>query len=239
MLLRYKNQSTKYFLRVYCRLNFNQCMICLHPSQSPMCQACYDQLPFIQQACPICSEPAKHEHICGRCLSQPPSFDRVIAPFLFKPPVSHWIHHWKQHPRVLPMRQITNALIERLREQQYDAITYVPYHWRTTLRRGRAAVVELAHELGRGLQLPVYSVFRAHTYSAPQHRLNRKQRLSRKNQRFQIRVKFQMPAAHKHWLLVDDVVTTGATANGLAKQLLRLGARSVTVAALARTPKNR
>ena len=136
------------------------------------------------------------------------------------------------------MPQITDALVEHLNDYQFDAITYVPYHWRTTLMRGRAAVVELAHEVARRLNTPVYHAFRARHYSAPQHTLNRNDRLKRSPQRFGIRKGFTLHDL-KHWLIIDDVVTTGATVNGLAKLLKAQGARSVTIAALARTPKNR
>ena len=124
-----------------------------------------------------------------------------------------------------------------LREIELDAIVSVPMHAWRRLARGTNPPAALAATLGRELRLPVFSqllVRRRNT--RPQIGLSQPARFRNVRNELQLRASYQLKAPHV--LLIDDILTTGATCSEAARMLKHSGAARVTVLVAARTPKD-
>jgi ComF family protein len=109
----------------------------------------------------------------------------------------------------------------------------VPSHWRTRLRRGFNQAHALADMLGRATAIPVKPLVKRHGGSRLQKTLDRKTRFANLRGAF----KCSFVGQGECVAVVDDVITTGATAELISECLLKAGAREVHIWALARTPK--
>ena len=111
-----------------------------------------------------------------------------------------------------------------------DMLIPVPLHWKRKWERGYNQAELLARELGRGLGIPVRKLLGRKTFTAVQKNLGYAAR-----QRNEAGAFFALspPVAEKRLILVDDVYTTGATAENCTRALLRAGAEEVWLLAMA------
>jgi len=117
--------------------------------------------------------------------------------------------------------------------KEQDLLTSVPLHWRRRLRRGFDQAGLLAQRLSRFLQIPLSDRnLRRIRATASQTGLSESKR--RENVRGAFRVRRPDEVEGKRVLLVDDVMTTGATASECARTLLSAGAKDVSVLVVAR-----
>jgi len=121
------------------------------------------------------------------------------------------------------------------REQTFDVIVPMPLHWTKLWSRGFNQAELLAREVAQTWNVPVRNLVRRRKATAVQAGLTNSKRRLNVQGAFQIRSKARLDG--KHVLLVDDVLTTGATASACARVLKRAGAARVTVLALARTDR--
>ena len=236
MLLSRWKQSTIFLQEVYNRLNIKQCVYCFTPCYANICPSCSKQLPILSTACPKCSEPSDHGYVCGGCISKPPSFDRSICAYELKPPVNTIISRWKDKHRHLGSEMLIGTLLDKLEPFNYDGIIYVPYHWRRLLRRGKHPVLALATQISNHTNTSLLHCLDRSTHLHTQKGLSRKERLKNLKGAFKFKGSID-DIKGKNLLLVDDVLTTGATCDSIARLLKSKGAKSVTVACLAKTPK--
>jgi predicted amidophosphoribosyltransferase len=140
------------------------------------------------------------------------------------------VHAWKERGlrRVAPIAAELVAL--RVQRPAADAITYIPPDGDRSVRRGHQPARDLAHALGERWTLPVAGLLQRTRPVARQTALSRAQR--RRN----VRGAFEAATARVPPLvvLVDDVYTTGATADAAASALRRAGAKHVVVVTFAR-----
>ncbi len=216
-----------------------------------ICNGCLGDFECNHRACRHCAEPmAQAEFVsgtllCGRCQKKPPAFHQVLAPYLYRYPVSELIQRFKGQDQMLLNRLLSDLLSDYLMGQlnsdmikRPDIILPVPTHWRTRLKRGFNPAACLADAVGRQLAIPVnMSALRKQVMTRPQHDLNREQRLKNLDQSFALRNQAEIRG--REVALVDDVVTTGSTADVIASLLRDNGAASVQVWAFARTPNQR
>ena len=204
-----------------------------------LCVSCRKQLPRNFHPCSCCALPlpAGHESmLCGNCATNAPLFQRIYAPFLYQPPMDHLVRGLKFHQQLANSRTLGKLLADYLRQQDYrppQLILPVPLHKRQLRERGFNQSAELAHQLARELRL-AWSTRLLHKtrHTRPQHGLDRAQRVKNLRRCFQ----FDNPYGLTHVALLDDVVTTGSTANEITRTLKRQGVETVQVWALARTP---
>jgi len=236
MLARIRNQSTILSNEVYSRLQNNQCVLCLEPCafNNGLCELCWQSLPRPAERCPLCAEPNPLGLLCKHCQSRPPSFRQVLFPFTYESPMDFIIQRFKSGKN-LANPQLFSALNDVISEHHFDAIIPMPYHWRRLWRKGHSPTLELAHGLSKLANIPCVNGLRRIRWHPPQQGLSRTQRLAN------VRGVFACHSVmhhykNKHVLLVDDVLTTGATAESASVCLLRAGVASVSIACLARTP---
>ncbi len=209
------------------------CLLCAADSpHGLLCPACSADLPRLPVArCPQCSLPTTHGERCGACLKDPPDFSRTIALFRYEFPVDRIIHALK-YGHQLPLAAWLGArLAELANAADHDLVLPLPLHPERLHERGFNQSGEIARSLARALDLPldVDSLTRTRP-TPPQAALPLKER-SRN-----VRGAFACAAdlSGKRVLLVDDVMTSGATLRECARVIKLHGASGIAVAVVAR-----
>ena len=209
----------------------------MDPSKQSICPDCINALPELGVHCPKCAEPNRHGEVCGHCLSRPPAFDFVICPYRYAGPIKRLIAKFKHKPSLVGSDVLYQILARQLTDHQFDYIIPTPYHWQRLLLRGHNPVRELAVWLSRHLNTPLLDGLTRIKSQNSQKELNRKYRLKNLHGAFSLNLNVnKLTIQDANILLIDDVLTTGATAHSAALTLRRAGAKSVCIACLARTP---
>jgi ComF family protein len=175
---------------------------------------------------------------CAVCRGAPPAFDRLIAVWRYQPPLAAAIVAMKFRR----LDFVAEALSELARAREpfaagleIDGVVPVPLAPLRRLARGFNQAERIACALAAPLGAPLLEPLRRTTLlGAAQSRLGRAARRAAAPGRFRARRSAEL--AGRRLLLVDDVVTTGATLRAAASALLRAGAAGVTAFALAATP---
>jgi ComF family protein len=211
------------------------CLLCNAAAKAePLCAECYAELPWLPDArCPQCALPTRDGRLCGACLSHPPRFDAVTAAFVYDWPLAPLIHHYKYAGNLALARLFARALATRV-AGTVDLIIPMPLAPLRLRERGFNQALEIARVVSRatGIALAPTACRRVRE-SAPQASLPWKERA--KN----IRGAFvcDMDLHGKRVAVVDDVLTTGATLNELARNLRKAGVVEIQGWVVARTMK--
>lgn len=203
---------------------------------APVCSACNRDLPWNNPACPACALPTATGEVCPACLQKPRAFDAATAAFRYETPVAEALLGLKYQARFLHAAWLAEALATRLIAQQRplpQLIVPVPLHRGRLGWRGYNQSVELARHLGRRLALPV-AVGVARRPQAAIDQIGQTAAARRRNLKDAFRV--GPGVAGLTIALLDDVMTTGATLEELARAAKRAGAIRVEAWAIARQP---
>ena len=148
------------------------------------------------------------------------------------------IHVFK-YGGVKPLGSALGSLLNTAlpREQQFDIIVPMPLHWRKRLERGFNQSELLARFVARRTGIPLVRGLQRRKRTDPQAGLTRAQRRTNVSGAFEVRRRRDVEG--RHVLLIDDVLTTGATASACAGVLKRAGAKRVTVLTLARADRRK
>ena len=210
----------------------------------PLCLACEQEIPVNHTCCTRCAIPLpptaepQTGRVCGSCLQSPPAFDRVIAPWLYEEYFAHLIHRWKFQRE----QRLTTLLAALWRQHAQlhapiDALVPVPLHWRRQWQRGFNQAELLCRELQAICpELSSCNVehrlIRRQRATAAQSAMTARQRASNLHNAFTV----LKPCDNLRVAVVDDVLTTGATATAVASARAAAGASYIEVGCLARTP---
>ncbi len=204
-----------------------------------LCPACRQSLPENHHACARCALPlpgsAPSGSECGQCRRQRPSYDRLQAGFRYEAPLDQLITGLKYAQRLSYGRVLGLLLAERidLGEGPPQMLLPAPLHRRRLRERGFNQSAELTRTLAHELTLPWSTdALTRIRHTEPQAGLDRRAR--RRNLRRAFR--WQGPGDLEHVAVIDDVVTTGTTAEEMARTLKRAGIGRVEIWAVARTP---
>lgn len=204
-----------------------------------ICNDCHHALPLvIDQHCPVCTKHVTlHGEVCPPCLlSNSMPFDGVYIASSYKEPlIQKMIHHFKYRfikDLAQPLAFLLAQSLHHSHMPTPDIIIPVPLHPRRYRWRGFNQAEELAHALD--LQIPIYTdILKRVRYTAPQVTMRDKSsRLQNMHNAFSIRDNTYI--RDKDILLIDDVMTTGATITACATTLKMAGARTVHVLVIAR-----
>ncbi len=221
------------------------CVTCLtHPATEGLCSGCRTDLPRNSSCCHRCGLPLMlatpcRNLICGECLKHPPPFDYAFMPWRYQFPVDRMISRYKYQKQRSFARPLLAGMVGEVSlwlgqapECRPQLLIPAPMHRRRERQRGFNQAADIAEAISAGTGVPWAPelVVRVRKASA-QSGLDRKQRL--KNLKGVFRITGAVP---RHVAIVDDVVTTGATARTLAALLRSHGAETVQIWALARTP---
>ena len=203
-----------------------------------LCQRCQSGLAAPGDAqCPRCGRlDSPAESPCGACQKRPPAFVTVHAPWRYREPLAAWVRAFKYANQPGLERTLAHLADQGLggwlAAYRIDALLAVPLHRRRLVERGYNQADRLAGLLARRHGLPRLRRGLSRTRpTAAQAALPDRQR------RANVRGAFRAHPARvrgRRIALVDDVLTSGATADAAAAALLEAGAAAVYVVAVAR-----
>lgn len=213
------------------------CLLCDAPAGAVpnLCDACARDLPVLSHPCALCGASAvPHARLCRSCSMRPPPVDRTVCALAYVPPVDYLVGRLKfnRDLRVVPALagMLARAIVD---EAACDRLVPVPITNARLRERGFNQSLELARALGRLRGVRTCAVAsRKKGFEIPQSSLpDSAARRANVADAFEVRAPIG-----GHVVIVDDVVTTGATVNALAACLKSAGACRVDVWAVARTP---
>ncbi len=212
------------------------CFLCAAPSGGDfLCPSCADSLPRLTaERCPVCALPTPGANVCGACLKRAPHFDAAQAVFGYEFPVDRLIQSLKYAHRLASADFFGKALAQTSTPHCPDLIVPVPLSTARLRQRGFNQALEIARPLARALGAPLeVSHIHRRRDTAPQASLPWKERTKNIRHAFEC----EIDLTGKTVLLVDDVMTTGATLDELARTLKAHGAVRVEACVLARALK--
>lgn len=211
------------------------CLLCAADSLEAVCPACADDLPRLHSGCPQCAETTSHGEHCGRCLQTPPAFDRTLALFAYEFPVDQMVQMLKYGQRLILAHWFGEALARHCGDLKAGAVVPMPLHPDKLRQRGFNQALEIARLLATELALPLRSSACQRTRAThTQTDLPLKERPDNVRNAFFCADRLD----GQHLLLVDDVMTTGASLHECAKALKQVGADRVTAVVVGRTLKH-
>ena len=217
-----------------------RCVLCDAPGAGDMdlCLACRSNLPVQTHACERCALTLPGDDtvvLCPACQKKPPAFSSAWSLLRYEQPVDWLITQLKFHARLSHGRLLAQLMSERLTSSpEYEppqALVPVPLHIRRWRERGFNQATEIAKPLGRALCLPVLPhAAQLVMDTAHQADLPAAKRQANVRRAFTASSGLQL----RHVAIVDDVVTTGATATALALALKQAGVERVQLWCAAR-----
>jgi ComF family protein len=219
------------------------CPVCREPVEGQgLCPGCWSKLSFITR--PYCERlgiPFVYDPGPGilsmEAIADPPAYHRARAAVRFDETSRALVHALKYGDRLdlAPMmgRWLSQAGRELLAEA--DALVPVPLHWRRRWARRFNQSAMLATVVSQASRVPIATgALKRVKFTAQQVGLSRTQRATNVQGAFRVPAAGRAQVAGRRLLLIDDVLTSGATVEGCAKALLRAGAANVDVLVFAR-----
>lgn len=210
------------------------CFVCGERSgATAVCAHCTAGLPgHPPSACPVCALPTRDGTLCGQCLCEPPAFDSTRAVFSYAFPVDRMVQALKYRARLGLAGYFTRLLAGLGPPPASDLLLPMPLHLLRLRQRGFNQAVEIARPLARAWRLPLElaAVGRAR-HVPPQADLPWLERTANMRDVFRC----GRSLAGRRIVVIDDVMTTGATLDALARVLKRHGAARVDNLVVART----
>lgn len=211
------------------------CQLCNATSgRELLCSDCLQSLPRLEAACTCCAMPVAITGLCGQCLKKPPYFDATLAALRYAFPADQLILGLKYGGR-LPIAMLLGELLGNslcMRATIPDLIIPMPLHHARLAERGFNQALEISRKLARmsGVTVRTDGIFRVRD-TARQADLPAKQRHANVRDAFVCKINL----SGKSIAVVDDVMTTGASINELARILKGAGAVRVENWVVART----
>ena len=203
-----------------------------------MCDKCAKTLPFIKEkVCKKCGDIIKSmANYCDMCQKNPPVFEKASSVFYYKDNIKSAIKKFKFDGCKYLSKYFAEFLADKYFAEKFscDVITYVPVHEERLKTRGYNQSELLAKDLSNLINIPfVKDAIIKSKKTLYQADLNYKQRQSNLIDAF--KVANNKLFKDKSVLLVDDIFTTGATANECVKVVKACGASKVFVLTIAHT----
>lgn len=220
--------------------NNRTCILCgLHQANAlGICDDCMSDLPWSVSCCHQCGlpTPSPASKICSNCIKQAPSFDATLATFRYIFPIDKLLPSIKYAKKTSHLGWLSSLMSDYILSQDRplpDVLVPVPMHPWDEIKRGYNQSSLLANLISKQLKLPVnLSAISKIKRTPHQKELNFIERQQNLINCF--RLNEHLP---KQVAIVDDVMTTGSTANEISKLLKNNGVETVQIWVLARTPE--
>ena len=214
--------------------------ICLNCRTDPesnhgLCEKCLQLISLNATCCEICARPLTQNLVCGQCQKIPPFFDRALTPLLYVDPVDRFLCGLKYREQFSFARFAAGVMTNhalKTGQKAPDMICPVPMTSKTLRKRGFNQSAFIGQLIAWQLGIPMSSNLILKTRdTAHQSDLKAKERQNNLKGAFECKRQVR----GRHIVVVDDVLTTGATANEISKTLKKNGASRVDIWACART----
>lgn len=208
---------------------------CYHVEDMPICADCFSGFQRLVHPCQYCAIPLPDAHyaVCGRCNKSRLAFDRVMVRYAFVEPLRTLMHDFKYHHALYLRRFLSNLLLEAGDGSAFaaDYLVPVPLHTSKLADRGFNQSLVLAKIVSKKTGIPVHLKL-CQRIIATQSQVT----LSGDARRDNLKKAFEARACRGlHIILVDDLLTSGSTADAIASALKDQGAARVDVLCCART----
>ncbi len=225
----------------------NRCVICLEQtvvwSADPVCAECKGRMELNNgAACRVCGEPIdgalpQDFRLCGECRINPPPFDQTLFSLHYEENAKKLIRQFKFYGKAGLAGTIAALMSARLNREldmeTVDMVIPLPLHFLRLFKRGYNQSYLLAGRIAKTFSLPLeWDVLVKTKNAAPQSLLRKSAR--QKNIRKVFEVVRPEAVSGKNILIVDDLMTTGATLREAAGALKKAGARTVACSVAAR-----
>lgn len=201
-----------------------------------VCGDCIKTLPYAEgklcEKCGCAIDAVYGDNICYNCRHTKRYFDKCVAPFFYKDNARRAVLDFKFHNRTANVLVYAKYMAAYLGFfDKIDYITFVPMTAKRERKRGYNQARLLAEEIGKRENISVLPMLKKIKETGRQSRLKREERINNIKGSF---VSLNLSSVkNASILLIDDVLTTGATANECAKMLKKAGAERVFVLTLA------
>ncbi|MFZ4537994.1 double zinc ribbon domain-containing protein [Propionivibrio sp.] len=215
------------------KLLAQDCLLCAAASADDiLCAACAAELPQLQKpCCPKCALPTPMGETCGRCLAKPPYYDATLAALRYDFPLDKLVQSFKYGHRLALGAYFGRQLAALISNGVADIIIPLPLHPERLRERGFNQALEIARPVSTMTNLPIDATSCSRTRNTPaQANLPWRERVKNVRGAFHCSSDF----TERRVLLVDDVMTTGATLDECARTLKLHGAVEVTLLVVAR-----
>jgi ComF family protein len=207
------------------------CTLCnqFHRTEVALCELCLQSLVPLNFHCQYCANPLPHSEslICGACIRNKPYFDETWVNYSFEEPLRGLIHQFKYHQQLYLAKLLCTLMMMAKPENSSlpECLIPIPMHPSRIKDRGFNQAAILAKMLSKRFAIPWnISHCQKKINTKPQAGLNGKERQTNLKGAFIIQ-----PLPYKHVALIDDLVTTGSTANEMARLLKETGVEKVSV----------
>jgi len=216
----------------------NQCLLCLQPAQTRcLCSACLADLPWQGHACKVCALPLPEESdtvICAECLLSPPPWQQAQAVFHYQFPIDRLIAAFKYQHQLALTDLFADLMAAHIAPDALPTVIVpVPLHPHRLRERGYDQTLLLARARAKLTGIACHLDALRRLRDTPMQKT-----LDRDARRDNLVGAFGCDGqalAGQRILLIDDVLTTGATLSVLSEVLLNAGAESVHALVIART----
>jgi len=231
------------------------CVLCDAPVKGKysLCKDCHSDLPWMGQSCQRCGialtsnlEEDKASDTCGACQSNLPPVDYTISALHYLSPIDYLITELKFNHKLTSASILSDLLIQRLHQVidqtpdqkqpngMPELIIPVPLHKKRLKTRGFNQAVEIGRSISSVFSIPLCkNIIVRNKNTPPQTKLTAIERSKNIRHSFKIENLKELSGV-SHVVILDDVVTTGATCNELAKLLKKSGVETVGVWSIAR-----
>jgi ComF family protein len=231
----FKDQGLNIAAKIRQLLPAQPCVLCGSMSHFGLwCEPCDAAMPYLDmQRCPICALPTPSGEVCGHCLLTPPAYQHTQAAFGYQFPVDRLIQAMKYQEQLALSGIFSEKLLARIDQTNLpDYLIPMPLHPAKLKRRGFNQALLLAKPLADALNIPLLTNTCHRLRDTPsQTDLPWDERSKNVKDAFSC----EMDLTGKHVALIDDVMTTGASLNELARAVQKCGVRDISAWVVART----
>jgi ComF family protein len=208
-----------------------------------LCSLCFEKINFTTSpSCAICAFPFEYdlgeEALCAACINHKPAYDKAFTVFTYNEHSKELIHKFKFADQTYATPYFANWIKRAAKDALEDAdiIIPVPLHKLRLYKRMYNQSALLAKAIARisNVKYNPYILKRIRN-TTPQSGLSQKQRQGNVKNAFAINPKQLAAIKGKNIILIDDVMTTGATIEECCKILRKAGVSKIYVVTLART----
>lgn len=220
----------------------SMCALCHGWGQQRVCDDCTRRFTLAVTRCNRCAlQVPGAVNLCGACLHNPPPFAGTVAAVDYAYPWDGLITRFKFHGGLDLATALTLRLVQAHRDQalaQPELLLPVPLSQARLRERGYNQAWELTRRAGRAMRCAVDGTLLLRITDTP-HQLDLPpdQRIGNVRGAFAVDTRRRGELAGRNVTVVDDVMTTGATAAEITRVLLRAGAAEVRIWVVARTPR--